>query len=317
MLVFAFFMAGVGLSPFAASQKEAELTRFTFTEYHMGIDARLVLYAPDRKAAETACEAAFERIAALEAVMSDYRPDSELMRLCARASGERVPVSLDLYKVLWRAQTISRQSDGAFDVTAGPLVQLWRVARKAKKLPRDEEIERARELVGWQKMHLGKRVVKLDAPGMRLDLGGIGKGYAADEALKVLRANGISSALIELGGDIVLGDAPPASKGWVIQVPNAGDKDLLLHNTAISTSGDTEQYVEIDGVRYSHVVDPATGMGLTQRVQATVIAKDGLTSDPLSTALTILPAARREKLVRHYPGVRTFIKVAVDEPNNP
>lgn len=276
----------------------------------MGIDARLVVYAPDREAAEIACEAAFKRIAALEAVMSDYRPDSELMRLCARAGGDRVPVSLDLYKVLWRAQTISRESDGAFDVTVGPLVQLWRAARKAKKLPPAEEIKTARELVGWKKMRLGNRVVKLDTPGMRLDLGGIGKGYAADEALKVLRASGISSALIEMGGEIVLGDAPPATRGWTIEVPNAGDKELLLQNAAISTSGDTEQYVEINGVRYSHVVDPATGMGLTQRVQATVIARDGLTSDPLSTTLTILPAARHEKLVRQYPGVRTFIKVA-------
>lgn len=280
----------------------------------MGIDARLVVYAPDREAAETACESAFERIAALEAVMSDYRPDSELLRLCAKAGGERVPVSLDLYKVLWRAQTISRQSEGAFDVTVGPLVQLWRAARKAKKLPPAEEIKRACELVGWKKMRLGNRVVQLATPGMRLDLGGIGKGYAADEALKVLRANGISSALIEMGGDIVLGDAPPASKGWIIEVPNAGDKELLLQNAAISTSGDTEQYVEIDNVRYSHVVDPTTGKGLTQRVQATVIAKDGLTSDPLSTTLTILPAARREKFVRQYPGIRTFIKVAADEP---
>ena len=282
----------------------------------MGIDARLVVYARNRNAAETACAAAFKRIAELEAVMSDYRPDSELMRLCARAGGERVPVSVDLYRVLWRAQTISRQSDGAFDVTVGPLVQLWRAARKAKKLPPAEEIKSARELVGWEKMRLGNRVVKLDTPGMRLDLGGIGKGYASDEALKVLRANGVSSALIEMGGDIVLGDAPPGTRGWTIQVPNAGDKELFLHNTAISTSGDTEQYVEIDGVRYSHVVDSTTGKGLTQRVQATVIAKDGLTSDPLSTTLTILSAARREKLMRQYPGVQTFIRVAADEPQN-
>src|SRR5579862_5301967 len=126
-------------------------------------------------------------------------------------------------------------------------------------------------------------------PGMRLDLGGIAKGYADDEVQKVLKQHGIKRALVEMGGDIVVSDPPPGSKGWEILVPNAGidhapDK-LYFANQAISTSGDTEQFVVIGGVRYSHVVDPHTGQALTSRVQVTVIAPDGLTSDPLCKAI--------------------------------
>ena len=158
----------------------AALTRFSYTEYHMGVDARLVVYAPDQATAERACLAAFTRIAALDTIMSDYRRDSELMRLCARAGGPPVHVSPDLFRALSRAEEVSRQSNGAFDVTVGPVIQLWRQARKSGTLPDPEALERARKLVGWQKVRLDEhtRTVQLMVPGMKLDLGGslLGRG---------------------------------------------------------------------------------------------------------------------------------------------
>ncbi len=281
----------------------------------MGIDARIVVYTPDRAAAERACEAAFARIGALDTIMSDYRRDSELMRLCDRSGGPEVKVSKELFTVLDRAVEVSDRSEGAFDVSVGPLITLWRKARKSAKLPSPAELESARRLVDWKSIHLNRArgAVRLAKAGMRLDLGGIAKGYAADEAQVVLKRHGVTRALVELGGDIVVTGAPPAAQGWKIRVPNAGDEagpaDLFFTDRAISTSGDTEQFVVIEGRRYSHVVDPRTGQALTNRAQVTLTAPDGLTSDPLSTALSIVGRERRSEILKGYSGVEAFVRV--------
>lgn len=287
----------------------ATLTRFTYTEYHMGIDARLVVYASHKSVAESACSAAFERIAALDTMMSDYRRNSELNRLCDHAGGPPVRISPELFLVLRRAQELARRSDGAFDVTVGPLVRLWREARKTGILPKPDAIAAARKLVGWQKLILDprRRTVRLLVPGMKLDLGGIAKGYADDEAQKVLKHRGIDRALVEMGGDIVVSGPPPNTKGWDVRTPNAG-KDLHFSNCAISSSGDTEQFVVIGGVRYSHVIDPRTGWALTNRVQATVVARDGLTSDPLSKCPCLLGEEEWRRMLRAYPGTKAYVR---------
>jgi thiamine biosynthesis lipoprotein len=280
----------------------------------MGIDARLVVYAADQKSAEDACSAAFDRIAQLDSIMSDYRPNSELMQLCAKAGGPAIEVSPDLFKVLQRAQQVSRQSQGAFDITVGPLIQLWRKARKTSVLPTPAEIKSARKLVGWQKIRLDgpTRRVRLTVPGMKLDLGGIAKGYAGDAAQEVLKKHGITRALVEMGGDIVVSDAPPDKKGWTLRSPNAGTNqgpvDLIVTNRAVSTSGDTEQFVVIGGKRYSHIVDPRTGNALTNRVQVTLIAPNGITSDPLTKTICVLHKKDSAKILKHYPLVKAYIK---------
>lgn len=290
------------------------LTRYTYTEYHMGVDVRLTVYAPDKPTAERACAAAFERFAALDTIMSDYRADSELMRLCAKAGGPPVPVSRDLFLVLQRAQEVSRKSDGAFDVTCGPIIALWRQARKTHVLPTSEAIQEALNRVGWRKMELDarKHTVRLRVPGMKLDLGGIGKGYADDCAQEVLRKNGITRALVEAGGDIVVTDPPPGETGWKIEVANASKAPqapiLLFANRAISTSGDTEQFVEIGGKRYSHIVDPRTGQALTDRIQVTITAPNGLTSDSLSKVVSVLGQAKGEPIVKTYRDVAVFVR---------
>jgi thiamine biosynthesis lipoprotein len=305
---------GAGLAV-AGAQQKTELHRFTFTEYHMGVDARLVVYAPSQQVAVTACTAAFERIAALDSIMSDYQIRSELMRLSDRSGTGPVAVSPELFKVLTVSQKISSLSEGLFDVTIGPLVRVWRKARKTGVLPTPEEIRQARKLVGWKNMTLdpASRSVRLALRGMKLDLGAIGKGYADDEAQIVLRAHGITRALVDMGGDIVVTDPPPGEAGWSFEIPNAGKSEedvpkMRFANCAVSTSGDTEEFAMIGGKRYSHVIDPHTGQALTQRVQATVITKTGLLADPISTAMTLLGPRGRKRLLHAYPDLKVYVK---------
>jgi thiamine biosynthesis lipoprotein len=294
--------------------------RFTYTQYHMGVDARLVVYARDRDAAERACGAAFQRIAGLNTIMSDYRPQSEVTRLGERAGGPPMRISRDLMIVLRRALEVGRASGGAFDITAAPVVALWRQARKSGTLPDPTELARARRLVGWRRLRLDEKAgtARLERPGMKLDLGGIAKGYAADCARAELKRHGLTRCLAQLGGDIVVGDPPPGTEGWQVRVANAGDgkgpADLLFANRAISTSGDTEQFVIIDGQRYSHVVDPRTGQALRNRVQVTVTAPDGLSSDPVATALCVLGLEAGKKLLAANPGADAYFRILPAEP---
>ena len=299
------------------ASESKDLRRYEFRKLLMGVVARIVVYSPDDYIAKWACSRAFLRIAQIEELMSDYRSDSELMRLCREGHIAPVRVSDDLFLVLQRALEISQRSNGAFDITVGPFVALWRRARQTKQLPSDEELRQARQLVGWEKVTLDpvNRTVKLAIPGMRLDLGGIAKGYAADCALKVLRKFGISRALIELGGDIVLGDPPPNRKGWRIGILDESgkpEKFLEIANCAVSTSGSTEQFVEIAGRRYAHIVDPRTGLGLTKLILVTVIAKDGITADGLATALCVLGEKEGRKLAESYGAVAFFRERELD-----
>src|SRR5579884_498973 len=287
---------------------EPTLKRYEFTEPHMGTRFQILVYAPDEDTARKAAKDAFARIASLNAIMSDYDPASELMRLCAASGGPPVPVSAELFFVLSRAQEVSRQSDGAFDVTVGPVVQLWRTARKRRKLPDAKKLAEARALVGWRNVRLDKdkRTVQLLKPGMKLDLGGIAKGYAADEALAVLKNHGIDRALVAAGGDIAVSGPPPGADGWRIAIALLpGEKDpgrLILHHAAVSTSGDAEQYVEIDGKRYSHIVDPRTGIGLLGRMSATVVARRGIDADSLTKVIAVLGPEEGIKILSSYEG---------------
>ncbi len=289
---------------------EPPLARFEFTEPHMGTQFRIVLYAVDEATAKKASRAAFDRVAALDAMMSDYRQSSELMQLCAKAGGPPVKASEELFFVLTKAEEASRLSDGAFDVTVGPVVQLWRLSRRTQRLPEPEQLAKARALVGWKNVVLDpkERTVKLLKPGMLLDLGGIAKGYAGDEAQKVLSSLGVSRALVAGGGDIVVSGPPPGKEGWEIAIRpllelegKAGPR-LLLSNAAVSTSGDANQHVEIDGKRYSHIVDPKTGIGLVGRMSATVVARDGTTSDSLTKVVAVLGPERGFKLIETVEG---------------
>jgi len=291
-------------------------SRFEFESKHMGTTFRIVLYAADKEAADAAAKAAFARVAKLDGIMSDYKRDSELMRLCAKFAkeiGEPVPVGEDLFTVLQKAEELSKTSDGAFDVTVGPVVQLWRHARRTQQLPEKDELAAAMAKVGYRNVQLDAkaRTVKLLKPGMQLDLGGIAKGYAADAALRLLREKfGIKAALVAAAGDITCGDPPPDKDAWTVDIaPIAkGQKprSLKLANAAVSTSGDLEQFVEIGGVRYSHIVDPKTGLGITGRRSVTVIAKHGVTADSMTKAVMLMPREKALDLVERTPGAAAY-----------
>jgi len=281
----------------------------------MGTTFRIVLYAESKDRAEAAAKAAFARVAQLDGIMSDYKPDSELMKLCG-ASGRAIPVSAELFEVLQNAEELSKRSDGAFDITVGPVVQLWRHARRTQQLPEKDELAAAMKVVGWKNVRLdGKaRTATLLLPGMRLDLGGIAKGYAADEALKLLREKfRIASALVAAAGDITCGDAPPDKDAWDVDIAPIAKgqtpRRLKLANAAVSTSGDLEQFVEIGGVRYSHIVNPKTGLGLVGRQSVTVIAKRGVTADSYTKAVMLMPREKALRLIEDTPGAATLIAV--------
>jgi FAD:protein FMN transferase len=272
----------------------------------MGVQVHLTVYAPDEDSAVKACRAAFDRFERLDEIMSDWRRGSELNRLSASAGGPAVAVSEELFLVLQRAQEVSRLSNGAFDITVGPVIALWRNARRTGVMPDPVELDTARRLVGWRKVELdpANRSVRLSTPGMKLDLGGIAKGYAADCAIQVLKEQGISSALVEAGGDVVVSEPPPGTPGWIIEVtndnPRLRSRKIFVKNAGISTSGDAAQFVVIDGKRYSHIVDPRTGIGLINSAQVTIVAKDGLTSDPLSTAVSVMGEQTGRMLAKQY-----------------
>ena len=289
---------------------EPKLVRFDYTETHMGSPFHLVLYTADETSASRAARAAFARIATLDAALSDYNPESELMRLCDKAGSGPVAVSEDLFDALDRCVRIAQASNGAFDPTIAPVVRLWRRARRDRKLPEPETLAKALSLVGYSKMTLNRQdhTVDLRDKGMKLDLGGMAKGMASQAAIDALRTLGVTHALVAGAGDIAVSDAPPGTEGWTIEVAPLGPNEsfepirLALANRAISTSGDAEQFVEIDGKRYGHIVDPKTGLGLIDRAGVTVIASDGATADSVDTAAFVLGMERGMSLIESTAG---------------
>ncbi len=295
----------------ALAQPQPAQQRFVFEEPHMGTKYRIILYAGDKDTAQKAARAAFARIAELNQIMSDYIDDSELMQLCKKAGGPPVAVSEDLFKILVKADEVSKLTDGALDVSIAPVVRLWRRARRTGKLPNAEELKKALALVDYRKIKLdpnGRRV-QLLLLGMLLDLGAIAKGYASDAAVQVLKKEGIRSALVAGGGDIAVSEPPPGKKGWKITVAGLQGEDdpqarqIWLKNMGVCTSGDLHQYVEIDGKRYSHVIDPKTGYGLVGRRSVTIIAPDGGTADALDTALSIVGPKRALEIIEKLDNV--------------
>ncbi len=252
----------------------------------MGTLFRVVVYAKSATQARTGFDAAFARARELDGRLSDYREDSELNRLC-RAG--RAQVSDDLFDVLRTGLDLARDSGGAFDPTLGPLTRLWRESRRNGRLPDAPALAEARRRTGWRKVRMDARTrtVTLEVPGMQLDLGGIAKGFAADHMIVALRRLGLPRALVAASGDIAVGEG-----SWTVEV--AGSIRTLA-NGGVSTSGPAEQFVEIGGVRYAHIVDPRTGIGLVNAKTVGVIAPSATLADALATAAVVLddPGASR------------------------
>lgn len=317
-LVPAFLFWALGSQPLLA-----EWRLLTFSEPHMGTEFTIRAWTEsgEEEACTHAAREAFARIAALDAALSDYRPESELNQLARAPIHQPIAVSEALFVLFERGRELAEATDGAFDLTAGPLIRLWRLSRKSGRLPTPEQIAVAKARTGFQHLVIDRetRSITKKVEGMLFDLGGIAKGYASDEALAILKARGFSRALVAGSGDIVVGDPPPGEKAWRIGIETLDlGKDLQdlqtvsLVNQAISTSGDSRRYFEHEGVRYSHIVSTRTGLGLTERIGASVIASDATTSDSHATAVVLLGTKEGLQFIRNRRGIECQIVVLHD-----
>ena len=282
----------------------------------MGVPWTITVHAESEAVGSAAIAAGFAEVSRLEGILSDYDPQSELSRLSAQAPNlDPTPVSDDLWRVLERAVEIRDATGGAFDPTVGPLTSLWRQARRSGRLPLPGKLAAAREAVGRETLRLipDNRAVVLTRPAMRLDLGGIGMGYAVDRAVAMLERYGITAAMVDASGDIAVTAAPPGALGWRIAMaplrpagttpsPDDTGEHLLLTHAAVTTSGDAFQAVEIDGRRYSHIVDPRTGVGVAGPAAVTVVAPDCTTADALATAASVLGPEQAAAVIAATPG---------------
>jgi FAD:protein FMN transferase len=292
--------------------------RWDFSGPGMATTFRIACYTEDKAAAERATEACFQRIAKLNAVFTDYDPTSELMRLCAPETKQPAAVSTDLFDILSRARQIAEQTGGAFDPTCGHLSHLWRRAKRLSQLPPADRLEKARAVTDWRRitLHAETRRVSL-VSGTLLDLGGIAKGYAADACLRLLREHGIDRAVVLAGGDTAAGEPPPGESGWQITLRTDSQQEstVKLSRRSVSTSGDLHQFTEIGGVRYSHILSPHTGLGLTQRIACSVFAPDCTTSDALATAMCVMGKEKGHLLVQTLPAIE--VRFAEPAPHSP
>ncbi len=260
----------------------------------MGTWIRLVLYAPNKEKADSVSVLAFQRIDGLNTILSDYLLNSELNLLSNKKSGTH-QVSDDLYRVLKKADSISRLTEGAFDVTVGPLTKLWRKAGRTKKMPGKRELSKARQSVGYGLLHFtDPNKVRLNSEGIQLDLGGIGKGFAADEVIKILESKGIHSGLVDMGGDIRVSDPPPGRDYWVLgfyyfdRYGKEHFQRIKLKEGAVATSGDLYRFVEINGSRFSHIIDSKTGVALKGGIQVTTISRYAADADAFASAFSVI-----------------------------
>ncbi|RAJ97747.1 thiamine biosynthesis lipoprotein [Larkinella arboricola] len=287
------------------------LKRYTFDRGLFGTEYRKVFYAPDDSTAQRVRRAVDARMDSLNGVMSDYLDGSEINRLSATAgSGQWVSVSPYLYDVLLKAVLMARKSDGLYDPTIGPLSQLWRRAVRRKIFPSKAELRKAHRLVNYRYIRFDSvgRKISLKKAGMRLDVGGIGQGFANDEGMKVLQQMGIQSALLDIGGDIRVSEPPPGESGWrVLTGFGADTTTLLLKNIGITASGATYRYLEHQGKRYSHLMNPRTGLGLLHHVQTTVLAPDGTQADALTKVFSVAGIRKSRRLIKRFPGVTVWV----------
>ncbi|MCP4257203.1 MAG: FAD:protein FMN transferase, partial [Planctomycetes bacterium] len=286
----------------------------------MGTFARVVVIAKDSDTAGKCIESAFTQINKVDDLMSDYKSDSEISIVNRDGFKKAVQLSQSTYEVLQRSIEFSELTDGSFDVTVGPLMELFRKAKHKQVLPTQDEIANARSRVGFEKLKLDdeNRTVQFAVEGMKLDLGGIAKGYAVDKAVEVMQAHGAIGGMIDLGGDIRCFGAPLKGRDhWVIglQNPNIGKdsagREVLLKlkmiNGAIATSGDYQQFILIEGKRHSHIINRKTGTSTEGLSSVTIIAESATNVDALATAVSVMGSEKGLELIEKIPGTEAIL----------
>lgn len=297
--------SGAGLLAFPAIAGVGDPLRYSYRQVHMGMIARVTLYARHETQARAAARATFSAIADVDQALSHFNKRSEALRLTARPGMWQV--SSVLRDNLLLADEMHRISDGRFDASIGPLSQLWREARRRGVRPNEDALAVASDLVGWRDaLSLEGDHVLVKRKGAGLDFGGSGKGYAVDKAATMLADHGVSAAMIELGGDIRLLGPPPGCKGWAIGFRAGGGRKIrTLADCAVSTSGPEFQSQSWEGRRYSHVIDTASGKALTNHRQLSVIGADGRECDAAATIIAMMEADEgREFVRRNFKGVQ-------------
>jgi thiamine biosynthesis lipoprotein len=287
----------------------------------MGTFARVVVLAASEQAARQCAQAAFDRQRRIDELMSYHNADSELNRVNRRAFGEPVQVGADTFEVLRRAKAFSELSGGAFDVTIGALGDLWRRAGDANQPPTDAEIAAAQSKTGYEKLRLDPdaRTVRFAVEGMKLDLGGIAKGYAIDKSVEAMKQGGAVGGMVDIGGDVLcFGAPPPGKESWAVglQDPTVAPDDLAANklllilkvtDAAVTTSGDYRRFTEVQGERQSHIMDRESGRGAGKLVSVTIIAPDAAAADALATAVSVLGAEKGLALIEQVPNTEAIL----------
>jgi FAD:protein FMN transferase len=278
--------------------------KYTFSEPKMGSPLNITLYSTDSAKASQLAKKSFQIADSLNLIFSDYLENSEL-NLLSRTAGTNTfkSVSPALWDIINQSVKASEKCEGAFDISVGSIVKLWRKARKEKVFPNETILQSSLQTVGYQNITFdsNRHSVKLLQKNTLLDLGGIAKGYVAQVIVDYCKKEGIEKALVDAGGDMA-----STGSGWRVGVTIPNSEELMqgfiiLNNQAVATSGNMYQFVEIEGKKYSHIVNPRTGLGLTHQRNVTVIAPDGATADWLATACSVLSVKKSLKLIEKMP----------------
>ena len=265
-----------------------ELVRLEKSSEAMGSTFSIVTYGGDRATLESAADAAFGEAERLDRMLSNYRPDSEWSEVNRSAGLQPVRLSTELFQLLTDCLRYSQQSFGAFDITVGPLMKVWGFYRGEGELPQPSDIHDALARIGYRHVRLNPeaRTIQFDRQGIELDPGGIGKGYAVDRMVEVLRGKGVEIALVSAAGSSIygLGTPPDEPQGWRIAIRAPGHAkqsaaEVFLKNASLSTSGSYEKFFRVEGRRYSHIMDPRTGYPAQGTSSVSVIAPRTIDSE--------------------------------------
>jgi thiamine biosynthesis lipoprotein len=291
-----------------------QLSRYEGSRVSMACVYAIEAYGPDAAALPKIVDEAFDEVDRIDRLMSNYRPESPLSRINREAADHAVAVDPELFDFLAESQRYSRESDGAFDVTVGPLMKVWGFFEGEGHLPSDAALLAARRLVGHAHVVLdpASKTVRFDAAGVELDLGGIAKGYAVDRVVRLLGRRGVAAALVSAGGSTIYASgSPPGHAAWDVRIQDPRDArktalTVQLKDRALSIAGSSERFFEADGVRYSHIMDPRSGRPVQGVLSVAVLAATGTAGDALDDALFVLGVEGSRAYRRRLPGINVM-----------